>query len=236
MQSATELINRVRGIVGDSSSIPRIFEHLNDGLAHIVRTVRPPDLQDFGNIRVPANERVASLPSDFFGPRIFEAKNMTSGELIKKIYYRNVEFTRDYPEIECGPIEALLIRGSQMFFSFIPQRDEDIQIKYLRKPTYFTSMDDDGSEITYLPDRLGERAVMFYAAVEEFRIIEDGVDGDKRNMADAKSAMLEVFAELVDYYGTENRENGGPVVAHDAFNLFGSFANLDTSSGRGGGL
>lgn len=232
MQSATGLINRVRGIVGDKSLVPRIFEHLNDGLAHIVRTVRPPDLQDIATVTVPATEQSVAMPTDFFGPRIFSAKNITTGEIIKRIYYRNAEFFRDFPEMESGHIEAVLVRGNTMAVACVPQSDEDIQIKYLARPTYFASVDDNGSLITYLPDRLGEKALVMYAVMEEYRIIEDGVDGDKRNMLDAQKTFLEIMAEIMAHYGTENLEDGGPVVAYDALGLLTGNALRDTLWGR----
>ena len=232
MQSATGLINRVRGIVGDKALVPRIFENLNDGLAHIVRAVRPPDLQGFATVLVEATWKLAILPLDFFGPRIFEARNLTTGEPIRRIYYRNVEFARQYPTLEPGPVEALLIRGSNLFVANVPIVDESVEIKYLKKPVYFTDLDDDGSLITYLPERLGEKALVFYAAMEEFRIMEDGTDGDKKNMADMKLSLAETLIEIATYFGVENLEDGGPVIAHDTLGLLTGYSERDTLWGR----
>lgn len=232
MQSATGLINRVRGIVGDKALVPRIFENLNDGLAHIVRAVRPPDLQVFATVLVEASWKLAILPLDFYGPRIFEARNLTTGEPIRRIYYRNVEFARWYPTVEPGHVEAILIRGSNMFVAGIPEVEESIEIKYLKKPVYFTDLDDDGEDITYLPERLGEKALVFYAAMEEFRIMEDGTDGDKKNMADMKLSLAETMVEIATYFGVENLEDGGPVIAHDTLGLLSGNAERDTIWGR----
>ena len=222
MQSAAGLIERVRGIAGDRCFVPRVFENLNDGLAHVSRLVRPPDLQVSSAFTVSASENFSLLPANFFGPRIFSARNVTTSTEITKIFYRNLEFLRLYPAAISGPVEALLIRGSKAYVSGIPVVDEEIEIKYLSKPVYFEDMEDDGSAITYLPDRLGEKAIVMYAVMEEFRIIEDGVDGVKRNMQDAEKSMMEIIAEIAAYYGTENYEDGGPVVAYDTLGLFSS--------------
>ncbi len=71
-----------------------------------------------------------------------------------------------------------------------------------------------------------------YAVMEEFRIIEDGVDGDKRNMLDAKTSFTEAMAEIVAYFGTENLEDGGPVIAHDTLGLLTGDILRDTLWGR----
>ena len=222
MQSAAGLVERVRGIAGDRCFVPRVFENLNDGLAHICRLVRPPDLQVLSTIVVGASENFSFMPSDFFGPRIFSARNVTTSTEIKKVFYRNLEFFRVYPSVVSGSVEALLIRGNKVYVSGVPAVDEELEVKYLAKPVYFNDMDDDGTGIAYLPDRLGEKAVVMYAAMEEFRIIEDGVDGVKRNMQDAERTMMEAIAEIASYYGTENYEDGGPVVAYDTLGLFSS--------------
>lgn len=220
MQSAAGLVERVRGIAGDRCFVPRVFENLNDGLAHICRLVRPPDLQVLSTIVVGASENFSFMPSDFFGPRIFSARNVTTSTEIKKIFYRNLEFFRAYPSVVSGSVEALLIRGSKAYVAGVPVVDEEIEVKYLAKPAYFSDIDDDGSGITYLPERLGEKAVVMYAVMEEFRIIEDGIDGVKRNMQDAEKAMLELISEIGTIYGTENFEDGGPVIAYDTLGLF----------------
>jgi hypothetical protein len=146
--------------VGDKSLVPRIFEHLNDGLAHIVRAVRPPDLQDIATVTVPATEQSVAMPTDFFGPRIFSAKNITTGEIIKRIYYRNAEFLRDYPQMELRAMSrAVLIRGNFMTVACIPQSDEGIRSStWPGRPTSRTSTTTGRSSPT-LPDRLVEKAL-----------------------------------------------------------------------------
>jgi hypothetical protein len=223
MQSATELIERVRGMVGDKALVPRIFQNLNDGLAQVVRNTRPPDLQISEEIEVIAGSASVTMPELFFGPRIFYARNLTTNEVIKprRIYYRNTEFYRDYPRVEQGPIIALLLRGSRLHVHGIPRVTENLEVKFLAKPTYFLNMDDDGSGILYLPERLGEKALVFYAAMEEFRIMEDGTDGKQHNFESMKLALMQVEMEIMSYFGVENFEDGGSVIAADPLGISG---------------
>ena len=234
MQSANELIQRVRGIVGDAASVPRIFENLNDGIARVVRNTRPPDLQVSDTVEVAIGSASAQMPELFFGPRIFDAKNLTSGLRLRRVFYRNVEFIREYPNIQAGSIEAVLIRGNTCWVAHRPQVKERIEFKFLSRPTYFRNVDDRGTEITYLPDRLGEKALVMYAAMEEYRIIEDGVDGDEKNFLRCEKALAETEVAIMAYFGTENREDGGPVIAHDELNLLGGpLFNITMTGERG---
>lgn len=236
MQSANELIERVRGIVGDAASVPRIFQNLNDGIARVVRNTRPPDLQISDTVEVAIGSASAQMPELFFGPRVFSAKNLTTGLNLRSVFYRNVEFLRTYPEIGAGPVEAVLIRGNTVWVANRPTVKEILEFKFLSKPTYFKSVDDKGRDILYLPDRLGEKALVMYAAMEEYRIIEDGVDGDEKNFLRCEKALIETEGAIREYFGTENFEDGGPVIAHDASGLSGRYERIDYTRRGGFGL
>ena len=59
-----------------------------------------------------------------------------------------------------------------------------------------------------------------------------GRQGDKRNMLDAQKTFIEIMAEILAHYGTENLEDGGPVIAHDTLGLLTGNLLRDTLWGR----
>lgn len=207
MQSAAKLIERVQDLIKDGSFGPSfILEKLNDGLAEVTQITRPPDLVavDVELVLAPGDKFV-SMPADFFGPRILKLYNKTDDYPCITVY-RFVDLAHLSRQFQGAEVRAGCLKGKKLHVAGVPAAATTLEASYLIEPTILESVDDDGAAITYLPFRLGERAIVSYAAWQIYNIIEDGIDGKKVNTDKHHADFLDAMAKIVDHFGMEARE------------------------------
>ena len=207
MQSATILIGRVQELIKDGSFGPSfIIEKLNDGLAEVVQMTTPPDLVALDiELDLAPGDKTIAVPDDFYGPRILKLHNRTDDQPCA-IVYRFVDFAHISRRFSGMGVRAACLKGKTLHVSGVPAVSTTLEMSYLREPTIFVDQNDKGTEITYLPFRLGEQAIVNYAAWRIYSHIEDGVDGRRVNTAEFKADFLDATAKIMDYFGMEARE------------------------------
>lgn len=208
MKSAETLIGLVQEIVKDGSFGPSfILSKLNDGLFDICDLTNPPSLvKHEQELEVASDEKYVAVPSDFFGSRLFGLYNQTD-DIACKVVYRLadfVHFTRRYAGI--GNIKAACLKGRSLHFAGVPDKDTMLLISYMAEPAVFLSETDTGDAIDYLPPRIGENAIVAYAAKEIYAIIEDGVDGQKRNTEKWEATYALELSKISARFGIEAKE------------------------------
>lgn len=207
MQSAAKLIERVQDLVKDGSFGPSfILEKLNDGLAEVTQITRPPDLVAVDvELDFAAGDKFISMPADFFGPRLLKLYNKTDDRPCV-VVYRFVDLAHLSKKFAGTAVHAGCLKGKTLHVAGVPAVATTLEVSYLTEPTIFEDVDDDGSAITYLPFRLGEQAIISYAAWRIYTHIEDGVDGKKVNTDKHHADFLDALAKIVDHFGMEARE------------------------------
>lgn len=224
MQSATTLIGRVQDLVKDGSFGPSfIVEKLNDGLAEVAIMTTPPDLVvTEAELSLSAGDKVVSMPEDFFGPRILRLYNQTD-DVDCAIAYRMTDFVHLSRAFRDAHVRAGCLKGSKIHVAGIPTAGTVLLVDYIRQPDLFAGDTDDGSAITFLPFRLGEQAIVTYAAWQIFDIIEDGIDGRKVNTEKAHAKFLDVVSKIMHHFGMEARESQ-PETVQDMIGISGDSA------------
>lgn len=206
MHGAESLIERVQSLVKDGSFGPSfILEKLNDGLAEVAQMTTPPDLVEADvELEVEAGEKFISMPSNFYGPRILRLHNATD-DVACVVVYRFSDFAHISRKFGSLGIRSACLKGKTLHVSGIPSSRTVLEVTYHREPEVFSSITDNGDGITYLPFRLGEQAIVSYAAWRIYSHIEDGIDGRKVNSAAFKSDFLEAVGKIIDHFGMEAR-------------------------------
>ena len=219
MQSATILIGRVQDLIKDGSFGPSfIIEKLNDGLAEVVQMTTPPDLVELDiEVDLSAGEKFASMPDNFYGPRLLKVYNATKG-IPCQVFYRFSDFVHLSRKYGASDVQVVCLKGKSLHVAGIPNVFTTLEVTYLREPEILTGESDTGADITYLPFRLGEQAIVNYAAWRIYEHSEDGVDGKKVNTDKFRANFLDSVAKILDYFGMEAREKE-PELAQDRIGL-----------------
>ena len=204
MQSAAILIDRVQRLVKDGSFDPSfILELMNDGLFDICILVNPPDCIVYNyEMSFFKNEAEVKLPDDFLGPRILSIKDKY-GNKIDSIFYRVEDFDLSK---KSNKSTQFCVKGKTIIISPGPEFESTYYLTYRKEPVIFSNLSDDGSEINYLPTRVGDKAVIEYATWKIYEHIEDGIDGATRNTEKFKSMYAETIASIANYFGIESKE------------------------------
>ena len=227
MQSATILIGRVQELIKDGSFGPSfILEKLNDGLAEVVQMTSPPDLVELDvELDVYAGEKTVSMPDNFYGPRILRLYNATDG-VPCMIVYRFVDFAHVSLRNPGTAVRAACLKGKTLHLAGVPAASTTLEVTYLREPEIFSGTTDSGADITYLPFRLGEQAIVSYAAWRIYQHIEDGVDGKKVNTDAFRADFLDATAKILDHFGMEAMEKE-PELVPDLIGMTTSHVRTD---------
>ena len=204
MQSAAILIDRVQRLVKDGSFDPSfILELMNDGLFDICILVNPPDCIVYNyEMSFFENEAEAKLPDDFLGPRILSIKDKY-GDKIDSVFYRVEDFDLSK---NSNNSTQFCVKGKTIIISPEPESESTYYLTYRKEPIIFSDLSDNGSEINYLPTRIGDKAVIEYATWKIYEHIEDGIDGATRNTEKFKSMYAETIASIANYFGIESKE------------------------------
>lgn len=201
MISASEMIGRVLEIVkGGSFEPPFVLSRINAAIRTISVDIKFSSLVVFGErIFVTAGSTSAAVPDDFSGSYIYKAETL-NGDKIDII--ANIV---DLLAIKKNDrISAMCYSGGMFIFNEPPIENTTILVSYDSLPPVYKSVNDNGSAISFMPQTIGEDAVMYYAAYLLFSIIEGGMDGQKPN-ATTFYAMYQIeLSKLLKLFGTSS--------------------------------
>jgi hypothetical protein len=231
MQSARNLIDRVKSIVKDKSFTDEfILEKLNDGLADVAIRATPPELVAHEvELELDPGDKFTSVPSDFFGGRIYTLYNQTD-DMHCKVCYRLSDFVQLSKKYQDSVVRAACLKGRTIHCAGIPTKSTILLISYLKAPVFFEDVQDDGSGIIYLPERVGDSAVVNYAAMQLFALIEDGVDGASVNTSKMLAFYEQDLSRMIAFFGPEAGDSS-PETVSDMMGI--SMATISPNYGWG---
>jgi len=205
MQSAEQLISRIKEIIKDNSfSDAFILEKINDALAAISISTKPPGLiVNDKEIIISPGDTSAILPENFFGPRLLMAYNDTD-RVYCSISHRVSEFPMHG---DSGSLRHICLKGREILLADSPKISTSLLVSYMSVPIFFEGVTDSGDDIIYLPSRLGESAVVNHVATNLFSHIEDGIDGKSVNTSKMLSFYEKDLLDIVNFFGIEAQES-----------------------------
>lgn len=180
-----KLIQQVDRITQDNDfDSTTITDYLNRGMLEIAGGIRRADsstitqplplLFTVGTVSTTDTYKVA-LPVDYHRDIVF-AVDYLGRELT--IYDSFIEFMKVYPALNAtGMVNALAIKGRDLYYQGIPDTVRVITLHYHRYPV---DMVDGNDEPDGLPPNF-HNILVDYACKEFFSIIEDGIDGKAIN-------------------------------------------------------
>ena len=210
MRDLSELIAHVQSLAGDVlvATPAFVLSALNLAVATLAKDVRPPDMiVTSPSITVLPADMTKSMPTNFLGPRVFRAYNVTTGKVVRTVHYRLTDFFRATPQ-ENTIIECLCIKGSQFFLQPGRIGTEQLQFTYTKKPQLY--VEDDKLDATVLSAyplvEIAEEAIAQHAAYQCFMKIEEGIDGAKKNAEAALMAYKNNASYFTALFGPQNNE------------------------------
>lgn len=214
MESISVMIDRVRRAVKDSSfGDDFIFDLINDAIYETAMLVRPPGLIVYdAEVDFSIGQNIVATPADFFGPSLMIAKIKSTGQNLS-VTSRVTEFDVMYSR-RAASIHTACVKGNSILINAAPSNALTLLITYLKKPTVYADLTDDGSAIDFFIPRVGENAVTAYAIREIFNHIEDGIEGDKRNTLNYDALFSRNISKMVAHYGIENNEAMPSFIVH----------------------
>lgn len=180
-----KLIQQVDRITQDSDfDSTAITDYLNRGMLEIAGGIRRadsstitqplPNLFIVGTVSTTDTFKV-SLPVDYHRDVVF-AVDYLGREL--PIYDSFIEFMKVYPALNAtGTVNALAIKGRDLYYQGIPDTVQTITLHYHRYPV---DMVDGEDEPDGLPSNF-HNILVDYACKEFFTMVEDGIDGKNIN-------------------------------------------------------
>lgn len=210
MRPAASLIALVREIVDEpvaGLSDASILASLNEALGIVAEKLTPPTLViAFEPVDIYAGESVIDLgalnydmsPGKIVSVHSFEKRKV---KIHKRVADAEADFSKSLRPSKSP--SAVLVSGNSAIL--IPEASEDtvVYLSYIRKPDLYASVDDDGGDIVFLPDVLGEKFLVNYAASLAYRKIEDGVTDGNENFKIYYELAMTALGSLRDFFGPE---------------------------------
>lgn len=201
MATLSELRYEVSKIIQDSSfNDDTIDSYLNRGMLEIAGGIRRPDssvitmplpqLFEIGTITTTATFKT-SLPVDYQRDVVMAIDKYNR---IIPIYDSFMEFARVYPGmIATGAINAIAVKGREIYYQGVPASPENITIHYHRYPV---DMIGDNDEPDGIPKNLHIPLLVNFACKEIYSLIEDGMDGAMPNTAKYEAKFMAALDRL----------------------------------------
>jgi len=172
----TDVVDRVQDSSFDETAILRL---INEGRFLAAAEVLLPELQQTSTLTTTSLVSSVALPDDYH-QGIFWVGSTAHGCRIGERpgdYYNLLTFMERFPPKE-GRIDAVCVDGANLLYR--DMADDQLVIKYYRKPTIITST---SAEPTELPYHLQRPLLAAYCCREIYADIEDGMEGQKVNTA-----------------------------------------------------
>lgn len=214
MEGIGVMVDRVRRAVKDSSfGDDFIFDLINDAIYEIAMLVRPPALIVYdAELVFASGQNIVAAPDDFFGPSLMIAKVGSTGQNLS-VTSRVTEFDVMYSR-RTASLHTACVKGNSILINAAPTSSLTLLITYLKRPTVYADLFDNGDAIDFFIPRIGENAVTAYAIREIFNMIEDGIEGDKRNTLNYDALFSRNISKMAAHYGIENNEAMPSFIVH----------------------
>lgn len=177
----SDLRDEVLVIVRDTSATvaDMVDAKINEALMAVADSVVIPELKRIGLFTTVVDQAWATLPTGYNGKLLFVGNDSTSLAIatggVKQLMAENPLLD------ESGPVHTVALEGNIMYYQGIPSSATTYPILYMIWPTELVA---DGDSVpSYIPPHLQRGLFIHYAAALIFNIIEDGVSGEKVNMA-----------------------------------------------------
>lgn len=199
------LINRVSLAIQDASfDDDDILGYINEGMEAVAGEVPLPALETETTINSVASQGNTFLPDDFQTHLRYVYSNTTKTKIT--ILSSLVRLREESSEFEAGKIRRCAVAGELLYYAPDSSTAEELLIIYHAKPEEYTNTTD---AETIIPSHIGPRILMSYACKEIYEFIEDGIDGQKVNVARWEQKYQEALEELKMFLGPlYNRPTG----------------------------
>lgn len=183
--NTAEILTAVEDIILDSGyeRAGKLIRSLNRGLLEIAWLVYLPVLQSHADVAVtPDTIRVdpANMPSDYYHGLYSAWNQMTSRHCAIWYSRLSLEGYFDGTGISSGDVEAVVEEGGTLHVRKSPREEQALTLKYYAKPTELT--DSQASAPDCLPEPFHYSLLVNYVVADVFTEIEDGVEGQMRNL------------------------------------------------------
>lgn len=214
MRSAASLISLVREIVDEpvsGLSDPTILASLNEALGLIAEKLTPTTLVvAFEAVDLMAGDDVVPLSSLQATPVTQKVLSIHGSDkkrikIFKRIADAEALFARDLTPGQ-DPT-AVLVSNNQLVLIPPVNQISVIYVSYIRKPDLYANVEDTGAGIVFVPDTLGEKFLVNYAAAMAYRKIEDGVTDSNGNFKLYYELAMSALAELELFFGPEAKQS-----------------------------
>lgn len=175
-----DLHDEVKIIVRDTSDTVEdmIDAKLTEALMSVASECVIPDLKRIGQFTTVVDQAWVTMPTGFNGKLLFVGNDSTSLAVADGGVQQLME---DTPLLdESGPVHTVALEGNILYYQGIPTEATSYPILYQIWPDTF---DVTPSVPTWVPPHLERGLFIHKAAALIFNIIEDGVIGEKVNMA-----------------------------------------------------
>jgi hypothetical protein len=219
IETATEINTEVATIIQDSTfSITDTIFYINKALKEISGAIKPYQillpklLETDTTVNTVNSTAYLSLPADFQKNLHYCYSNTNNRKI--KIYGSLELLYSAFSRLDLGGVVVgVARRGDRLYYQHIPASAETLRVHYYRYPTVQTIGADQNDA---LPEFLTRPLLVNYVAKEIFKLIEDGIDGNKPNTEYYTHEYSTAMTALYRHIGPEGR---CPVDIHDNVNL-----------------
>ncbi len=213
--NTTALINRVALAIQDASfDDDAILGYINEGVEAVAGEVPLPALETETTIDSVASQGFTELPEDFQTHLRYVYSNKTRRKIT--ILSSLVRLREETPELEGGLIKRCAVAGNLLYYAPAPAEEEELLIIYHAKPEEYANST---GEDAIIPSHIGPRILLAYACKEIYEFIEDGVDGQKVNVARWEQKYQEALEELKMFLGPLYNRPTGEMAPTDMMRL-----------------
>ncbi|MBI9090145.1 MAG: hypothetical protein JEZ12_13095 [Desulfobacterium sp.] len=182
----SELISKVQEAIQDPDYTDEMVgEILNRGLLAVASgvvlpdkyAVSPPlpDLYTEGTVETVVDSGVCDLPTDF-NRGLLQVVN-DQGEPLR-VFSSFRKFLKENPGKEVGSVRICAVNGKKLLYRDIPSTEETLEVHYYAAPI---PMEDEDDEPDCLQEGFHHPLLVGFACKEIFNLLEDGIDGPKKN-------------------------------------------------------
>ncbi len=205
-----DLQNECLSVIDDTGYAASVGDMVNAAVMSIAGGIRMPDrslspplahLYTTDDVATVTDAAFVALPDDFQRDviAVFSAAQQREVYLVKS----HIRFIRRYPSLSTpGAVEAVSVKGGNLFYQGIPASPDTLHVHYHRMPA---PMADDDDTPDGIPEHLQRPLIVHLVAWRVFDQIEDGIEGQKVNTMSHQRRFYEAMDDLTAFIGDDGR-------------------------------
>ncbi len=205
-----DLQNECLSVIDDTGYSAGMGDMINAAVMSIAGGIRMPDrslspplphLYTTDDVATVTGAAIVALPDDFQRDviAVFSAAQQREVRLLNS----HIRFIRRYPSLLTpGAVEAVSVKGGNLYYQGIPAAPDTLYVHYHRKPT---PMADDDDTPDGIPEHLQRSLIVHRVAWRVFDQIEDGIEGQKVNTIYHQRRFYEAMDDLTAVIGDDGR-------------------------------